>query len=177
MRRIAMRTGLDLRPFLFATLFALGAMSSAVRAQSPNGTTSECVAVAGPERASLDTARRLGTPTAKPDSTHAAVRVFAAVQASEVAFAREPRICVRLTGDARLDSVRVVGRKNLASPVVAGTTYRDVYVAVEILGHLNAECIAARITGISGGSASNERCASLGVRDSVSSVRPAGGPP
>ncbi|HEX3533426.1 MAG TPA: hypothetical protein VHT23_04335, partial [Gemmatimonadaceae bacterium] len=31
---------------------------------------------------------------------------------------------------------------NLPSPVVAGTTYRNVYVAVELVGRLNGECLA-----------------------------------
>jgi hypothetical protein len=36
----------------------------------------------------------------------------------------------------------VVQRENLPSPIVAGTTYRNVYVAVELVGRLNAECLA-----------------------------------
>ena len=38
--------------------------------------------------------------------------------------------------------VRVVQRDNLPSPVVAGTTYRNVYVAVELVGRVNAECLS-----------------------------------
>jgi hypothetical protein len=72
--------------------------------------------------------------------------------------------------------VRVVGRRNLASPVVRGTTYRDIYVAVEILGHLNAECISARITGATPTAQGAGPCASLGVRDSAA-VRRSGAPP
>jgi hypothetical protein len=72
-----------------------------------------------------------------------------------------------MRGDARLDSVRVVERRNIRSPVSVGTTYRNVYVAVEILGHLNARCIASRITG----QQADSTCASLGLRDSTSGGR------
>jgi hypothetical protein len=43
----------------------------------------------------------------------------------------------------------VVQRDNLPSPVVPGTTYRNVYIAVELLGRINAECLADRI-GVGG---------------------------
>lgn len=109
---------------------------------------------------------RTGAGSARP-TTNPTVRLVASVQADEVRFARQPKICVRLRGDAQLDSVHVVARRNIQSPVAAGTTYRDVYVAVEILGHLNAQCIAARITGQQASGA----CASLELRDSASSGR------
>jgi hypothetical protein len=89
------------------------------------------------------------------------------VSANEIRFEKSPVVCVRLTGDAQLDSVHVLARKNLASPVVRGGSYRDVYVAVEILGRLNADCIAARITGsaaIGAAADSTTRCASLEAR-------------
>jgi hypothetical protein len=60
-------------------------------------------------------------------------------------FAKSPEIRLRLCGG--LDSLHVVERRNLPSPVVAGTTYRNVFVAVEIFGRLNAECIANSLTG------------------------------
>ena len=43
------------------------------------------------------------------------------------------------------DTLRVVQRDNLPSPVVAGTTYRNVYIAVELIGRVNAECLANQI--------------------------------
>ena len=46
---------------------------------------------------------------------------------------------VRLCGG--FDSVRVVERRNLPERVVPGVTYRDVPVAVEILGHIYADCL------------------------------------
>jgi hypothetical protein len=135
---------------------------------------SACVSASGPDVGppSADSATRGAGARAtlgRADSAqHMAVMLFAAVTAQEVIFARQPKICVKLMGDVQLDSVRVVGRRNITSPVVAGTTYRDVYVAVEILGRLNAECISARITGTAAGAAPTGPCASLGLRDSAS---------
>ena len=69
------------------------------------------------------------------------------------------------------DSVHVVERRNLPDPVQPGSTYRDVFIAVEILGHLNAECLASKI-GVSQAPASGDACASLSIRDSAQ-ARPA----
>jgi hypothetical protein len=63
----------------------------------------------------------------------------AGVGAREVHFATQPDISVRLTGSLG-DSVRVLERRNLPKPVVAGVTYRDVYIAVEIVAHLTDSC-------------------------------------
>jgi hypothetical protein len=62
------------------------------------------------------------------------------VHADEVRFAKQPNVRVRLCWGG--DTVRVVQRDNLPSPVVAGTTYRNVYVAVELVGRVNAECLS-----------------------------------
>jgi hypothetical protein len=62
------------------------------------------------------------------------------VHADEVRFATQPNVRVRLCWGG--DTVRVVQRDNLPSPVVAGTTYRNVYVAVELVGRVNAECLS-----------------------------------
>lgn len=143
----------------------------AARAQAP--ADAACVSATGPDepsRATIDAARR--ADSSRADTSHAAIRLLAAVSADEVRFARTPRICVRLSGDARLDSVHVVARRNLASPVVTGTTYRNVYVAVEIVGRLNAECIAARITGAAPAD-STDRCAAIGA---TTTTNPAGPP-
>jgi hypothetical protein len=141
---------------------------------------SGCVAVSGPDAGSAASegaagAMRAGAASAPAGGATASgglpdVRLFAAVSAEEVRFTRQPRICVRLRGDVRLDSVRVVGRRNLASPVVANTTYRNVYVAVEILGHLEASCIASRITGSD--SVGRDRCAALELRSGSSTPPP-----
>ena len=94
----------------------------------------------------------------------------ASVSARELRFAAQPHVTVRLCGGT-LDSVRVVERRNLPTPVVAGTTYRNVYVAVEILGHLTGTCIANTLTGGRAAPPSSDPCASLGVRDSAGARR------
>lgn len=95
-------------------------------------------------------------------STRAAVVVFAAASAREVTFAKAPEIRVRLCGG--LDSLRVVERRNLPNPVVVGRTYRDVYVAVEIFGRINADCIVAALTSTPRDSTGQRNaCASLEV--------------
>ena len=77
-----------------------------------------------------DTASSGRTPT---------IILCAGVGAREVHFNTQPDISVRLTG-ALGDSVRVLERRNLPRPVVAGTTYRDVFVAVEIVANLADSC-------------------------------------
>ena len=91
-----------------------------------------------------------------------AIVLFAEASAREVRFAAQPRISVRLCG-ALMDSVRVIERRNLPDPVQPGVTYRDVYIAVEILGHVRAECLADRIAGRS----SADACAALQRGDST----------
>jgi hypothetical protein len=151
---------------------ALVAPLHALHAQDATASAA-CVAASGPDSVS-HAVSRASTPVARrgSDTSRAALRILASVTADEVRFIGSPRVCVRLTGDVQLDSVRLLGRRNLASPVVSGTTYRNVYVAVEILGHLNAECIASRITGPARGTAPGTaadggaiaRCASLEAR-------------
>src|SRR5690242_12133242 len=84
--------------------------------------------------------------TGQQSSGNADIILRASVSAREVRFASQPHVSIRLCGGT-LDSVRVLERRNLPTPVVAGTTYRDVYVAIEILGHLASNCIANTITG------------------------------
>jgi hypothetical protein len=71
------------------------------------------------------------------------VILLVGVHADQVTFAKQPHLRVRLCFGG--DTVRVVQRDNLPSPVVAGTTYRNVYVAVELIGRVNAECLADRL--------------------------------
>jgi hypothetical protein len=68
------------------------------------------------------------------------------VSAREVRFAKQPEIRVTLVGGT-LDSVRVLERRNLPERIVPGATYRDVYIAVEVIGKLHAECLAQMLTG------------------------------
>jgi hypothetical protein len=72
------------------------------------------------------------------------ILLLASVQANEVRFATQPRVRVRLCWAG--DTLTVVRRDNLPTPVVAGTTYRNVFVAVELLGRLNAECLLDRLS-------------------------------
>jgi hypothetical protein len=120
-----------------------------------------------------DSTRATPTDTARParpTSTIAAgvrgaadILLLAEVHAREVRFAKQPEIRVRLCGG--MDSVRVVERRNLPSPVVVGTTYRNVYVAVEVLGRVDAECLASRlgVTGAARDSTSGP-CAAIEIR-------------
>lgn len=71
------------------------------------------------------------------------VLLLVGIHADEVRFASQPRVRVRLCWGG--DTVRVVQRDNLPSPVVPGTIYRNVYIAVELLGRINAECLAEKI--------------------------------
>src|SRR5688500_2459532 len=71
------------------------------------------------------------------------VLLLVGVRADEVRFASQPRVRVRLCWGG--DTLRVIQRDNIPSPVVPGTTYTNVYVAVELLGRINAECLAERI--------------------------------
>ncbi|HJQ10811.1 MAG TPA: hypothetical protein VJ840_07240 [Gemmatimonadaceae bacterium] len=77
---------------------------------------------------------RTGNPT---------IHLLVGVHADEVRFATQPHVRVRLCWGG--DTLRVVQRENIPSPVVAGTTYRNVYVAVELIGRLNAECLSNAI--------------------------------
>src|SRR6185436_12011122 len=107
-------------------------------------------------------------PAAPVDTGRVAVRIFAEASAREVKFSAQPELRVRLAGG--LDSIHVIERRNLPSPIVMGTTYRDVYVAVEIFGRVNADCIARQLgarprndtTSVRTVTSSN--CASLEVR-------------
>jgi hypothetical protein len=65
------------------------------------------------------------------------------IHADEVRFAKQPHLRVRLCWGG--DTLRVVQRDNLPSPIVPGTTYRNVYIAVELMGRVNAECLADKI--------------------------------
>ena len=113
-----------------------------------------------------DTARANASVT---DGRGPAIVLYASASAREVRFAAQPRIVVRLCGGV-MDSVRVLERRNLPDPVQPGVTYRDVFVAVEILGHLNASCIASKLGAAPTRGA--DPCASLQIRDSAAIRRP-----
>ena len=96
---------------------------------------------------------RTGNPT---------VYLFVGVHADEVRFAKQPNVRVRLCWGG--DTLKVVQRQNLPSPVVAGTTYRNVYVAVELIGRLNGECLSNAI-----GVGSQQTTARAGAAQAVAS--------
>ena len=103
-------------------------------------------------------------PTGTATTQSPAIILRASASAREVRFALQPRLEVVLCGGV-LDSVRVLERRNLPDPVQPGVTYRDVFIAVEILGHLNAECLVSRITGRPG--QRTDVCGSLQLRDTA----------
>jgi hypothetical protein len=80
------------------------------------------------------------------------VILLVGIHADQVRFASQPHVRVRLCWGG--DTVRVVQRDNLPSPVVPGTTYRNVYIAVELLGRVNAECLTEKL-GVAGGTPQN----------------------
>jgi len=179
----------DMRPvFVFRALTLILTAVVATPSRAQQSASPACVSAIGPDVSQVtndSNAVRGGALTPRADSgarandvtvrstANPTVRLLASVQADEVRFASQPKICVKLRGDAQLDTVRVVARRNMRSPVTVGTTYRNVYVAVEILGHLNARCISARITG----QPTTGACASLEARDSTSSGPPSAGAP
>jgi hypothetical protein len=89
------------------------------------------------------------------------VLLLVGIHADEVRFASQPHVRVRLCWGG--DTVRVVQRDNLPSLIVPGTTYRNVYIAVELLGRINAECLADKIgVGNRAPPTSASSCAFLG---------------
>jgi hypothetical protein len=169
---------------LIAAAAIVPGAAQVARAQEPSVSAappSACIPATGPDSdtGSVESVMRARSArrAAGPNTQPAALLLYAAVEADELRFDSQPTICVTLRGDARLDSVHIIGRRNLVSPVVRGTTYRDVYVAVEILGHIDAECIAARITGAPSARRGGEVCASLSLRDSTAGRRTGAPPP
>ena len=100
-----------------------------------------------------DSTARDTTNRSRPDSAAFAVggaksgaadvMLLVGVHADQVLFKSQPHLRVRLCWGG--DTLRVVQRDNLPSPIVPGTTYRNVYIAVEVIGRVNAECLANAI--------------------------------
>lgn len=95
-------------------------------------------------RAALPDSVRLQAGSALDGSPD--ILFLATVQADQIRFATKPDIRVRLCGGG--DSLRVIERTNLPSPVVPGTTYRNIFINLEILGRMNASCLASKITAV-----------------------------
>jgi hypothetical protein len=78
----------------------------------------------------------------RADTAGALVVIRASVTASEVTFRTQPDASARVTGCTG-PAVRVLERRNLPERVQPGVTYRDVHIAVEIVGRVEAACLAA----------------------------------
>lgn len=85
-------------------------------------------------------------------SANPTIVLRADVSAREVRFAKQPDIRITLVG-GDVDSVRVIERRNLPERIQPGVTYRDVFVAVEVIGKLHAQCLAEAIRAARGGKA------------------------
>jgi hypothetical protein len=123
-----------LRAFLsFCAAAAICVFSASASAQTLTSRADSATACPG---AHYITATRIES-SAKPPSADAPrpdVVVLAFFQAEEVRFSAQPHIAIRVCGD--LDSARIIARRNLPDPVVVGETYRDVYIAVELVGRV-----------------------------------------
>jgi hypothetical protein len=99
--------------------------------------------------------------------------LWVGVHADQVRFAKQPQTRVRLCWGG--DSLRVVQRENIPSPVVAGTTYRNVYVAVELIGRVNAECVADLIGVRSSAQTSQPRATAGNISSAAAQPAASGG--
>jgi hypothetical protein len=99
------------------------------------------------------------------------VILLVGIHADEVRFAAQPHVRVRLCWGG--DTLRVVQRDNLPSPIVPGTTYRNVYIALEIVGRLNAECLADKL-GVGNASPRNAPPTNAAVGETAGGATPAG---
>src|SRR5919109_1227478 len=102
-----------------AWIFVAIAMTSPALAQDPT-----CAGIAG-----QDTAARL------PD-----VKFYARVRLAELRFVTAPRAQLHVYGCVPTDTIRVLERRNLPTPVEPGVTYRDVEIAVEITTRVDVIC-------------------------------------
>jgi hypothetical protein len=98
------------------------------------------------------------------------VILLVGIHADEVRFAKQPHVRVRLCWGG--DTLRVVQRDNLPSPIVPGTTYRNVYIAVELVGRLNAECLADKL-GVGNASPQSARATNSAVAGTPVAATPA----
>jgi hypothetical protein len=127
------RFGFALAGLFSVMVAAPTAFAQATGCPAPAGPGAVASADSGTGRA--DTSR--STAASRPD-----IILLASIQASALTFHSQPRATVRFCwGNGQGDTLRVIERTNLPSPIVAGTTYRDVRISVEILGHLDAVCL------------------------------------
>jgi archaellum component FlaG (FlaF/FlaG flagellin family) len=155
----------------------LAAQTDTTACPSPNSTST---AASQPATDSARAGRTGATAVAARDTSHPTIALLVEATASQVRFTKQPTIRVRLCG-ATTDSVHVIERRNLPDHVQPGVVYRDVYVAVEILGHLNSQCLMQRLGVASAqpsatpaaGQGTTDPCTSLTVRDSTGAARAA----
>jgi hypothetical protein len=146
LRKVVMVAALSgLLSWLPSTAAGQVASAPACPAESPSRAPGPDAGSVSRDRAQTDSSRDTMTATSarstRGDSID--VAIFASATVREIRFAQQPEIRVRLCGG--LDSVRVLERRNLPERVVAGQAYRDVYIAVEILGRLDAACLASKL--------------------------------
>lgn len=159
------------------TCAALLSNDSSVGARVGPGLTDTTARLNATPRARSDSAS-FGIGGARTGTTNPTVHLIVGVQADQVTFAKQPNVRVRLCWGG--DTLRVVQRTNLPSPVVAGTTYRNVYVAVELIGRLNGQCLSNAIgvgnpqsqPRVGAASASAANCAFLGGNASTGQGSP-----
>jgi hypothetical protein len=167
-----MRLSPDMRAALSATVVALlASLPAGAQNLTASADRTTCAALLSDN---APAARAVGRDSAAPGDTSLRTRLDAAsfgiggarsgdpdiilragAQIDQLRFNRQPNVRVRLCWGG--DTLRVVSRQNLPTPVVAGTTYSNVYIAVELLGRLNAQCLADRIGVGAGGSAARTR--------------------
>jgi hypothetical protein len=114
---------------------------------------------------SPDSAGRASSNNSKPD-----IVLLVAFSADELRFNSQPDARIRFCWGG--DSLHIVERRNLPSPVVAGTTYRNVFIAAELRAYLNAECLSQRL-GVSSPEPvqSGSACATMGLNTSNGTVK------
>jgi len=131
-----------------ASIRADGNQPSCAAVLANDSTTGTRIGPTNPTNSARDTTSRARSDTTSfgvggARSGQADVLLLVGIHADEVRFASQPHVRVRLCWGG--DTLRVVRRDNLPSPIVPGTAYRNVYIAVELLGRVNAECLADKI--------------------------------
>ena len=149
-------------PMEAAAQVALPAVTPCAGAEAPHPRADSASALA--VAAAGDSAR--APARGAPD-----VILLASFSADQIRFNSQPRAKIRFCWGT--DTLRIVERRNLPDPVVPGVTYRNVFIAMELLTHLDGVCVADRIT--SSGSPTEKRdcgALSLNARVRTDSTRP-----
>ena len=140
-RFVRTRASLGFRLGVIAGLLASASVASAQVAAGCPAPASGSI-TSSPQGRPDTTARIADTPSAGAERGAADIILFASIEARSLRFNSQPNAQVRFCwGDGRGDTLRVIERRNLPSPIVSGVTYRDVYVAVQLRAHLNPECL------------------------------------